>query len=71
MSFFVILRFSIASGPLGIFQSKIVNATDAHDVSTADSLLCLLLDLFGEVLQHTTTAATCFAKPRVSSAFLA
>ena len=34
---------------------------NAHDESIADSLLCLLLDFFGDALQHTTTAATRFA----------
>ena len=38
-----------------------MNAWDVHDVSTAGSLLCLLVDLFGDALQQTTTAAKCFA----------
>ena len=41
---------------------------DVHDESTAASLLCLLVDLFGDALQHTTTAAKCFACSLVSSA---
>ena len=44
---------------------------DVRDESTADSLLCLLLDLFGDALQHTTTAAICFAWSLVSLASLA
>ena len=58
---FAHLSFSIASAPLGNFQCSIMSVTDVHDVSTADSLLCLLLDLFGDALQNTTTAAICFA----------
>ena len=46
---------------LGIFLCQIINARDVHDESTADSLICLLPDLVGDPLQHTTTAATCFA----------
>ena len=33
-----------------------MNVRDVHDDSTADSLLCMLLDHVGEVLQHTITA---------------
>ena len=37
-----------------------MNARDVHDGSTADSLICLLLDLVGGALQHTSTAAKMF-----------
>ena len=61
----------MASVPLGIFRCRIMNVRDVHDVSTADSLLCLLLDLVGDAMQHTTTAATCFAWSLVSQSFWA
>ena len=42
-----------------------------REEATAESLPCLLLDLFGNTLLHTTTAATCFAWSLVSLAYLA
>ena len=38
-----------------------MNAWDVHDESTADAMLCLLPDLVDDAMQHTTTAAKCFA----------
>ena len=47
-----------------------MSSKDAHE-STADPLLCLLPDLFGDALHHTTTSANCFALSLVSLSFVA
>ena len=52
---------SVVSPLCRILQCWVVNARDVHDEPTADSLLCLLLDLLVNAILHTTTSTKCFA----------